>query len=126
MARKIMTFVDTNNPSDASESSRSGSSGLSDKPKRPVGVHPDASSGEVRATLRRSGGSVILALPKTVTALMGVTADADVVLSLNGRVLEVRASSMSLAQRLAVSPKTPDDWYRDDSLGDELVGRELI
>ncbi len=126
MARKIMTFVDTNNPRKVSESSRSGSSGLSDKPKRPVGVHTDASSGEVRATLRRSGGSVILALPKTMTALMGVAADADVVLSLNGRVLEVRATAVTLAQRLAVSPKRPEDWYRDDFLGDELVGRELV
>lgn len=126
MARKIMTLVDTNDPRNASESSRSSYGGLSDKPKRPVGVHPDASSGEVRATLRRSGGSVILALPKTVTALMGVAADADVVLSLNGRVLEVRATAVTLAQRLAVSPKKPEDWYRDDFLGDELVGRELV
>lgn len=126
MARKIMTFVDTNNLGEARGSARSSSSGLSGKPKRPVGVDADASSGEVRATVRRSGGSIILALPKTVTALMGVAADEDVVLSLKGRVLEVRATSMSLAQRLVVSPKNPESWYRDDLLEDQLVGRELV
>ena len=41
------------------------------------------------ATLRQSGGSVILAIPKAVLEALGLHADSKVTLNLNGRTLSI-------------------------------------
>ena len=59
------------------------------------------------ATLRRSGGSVILSIPKAIVDSLAVDAGSVVELSLNGRSLSVTPARRSLADRLAASPKSP-------------------
>jgi len=79
------------------------------------------------ATLRQSGGSIILSIPKTIARTMAVEAGSVVELSVEGRKLSVTPARRSLADRLAASPKTPAAWQREDeSLGDVAVGRELL
>ena len=79
------------------------------------------------ATLRQSGGSIILSIPKTITQTMGVEAGSVVELVVEGRKLSVTPARRSLADRLAASPKSPAAWRRDDkSLRDGAVGRELL
>ena len=41
------------------------------------------------ATLRQSGGSVIMAIPKVVLDMLGVGADSQVTLTVNGRCLTI-------------------------------------
>ncbi len=79
------------------------------------------------ATLRQSGGSIILSIPKTIAQSMAVEAGSVVELVVEGRKLSVTPARRSLADRLAVSPKSPASWRRDDtSLHDDPVGRELL
>jgi len=79
------------------------------------------------ATLRQSGGSIILSIPKTIAQTMAVEAGSVVELVVEGRKLSVTPARRSLADRLAASPKSPGAWRRDrDSLRDGPVGRELL
>lgn len=79
------------------------------------------------ATLRQSGGSIILSIPKTIARTLAVDAGSVVELSVQGRVLSVAPAKRSLADRLAVSPTSPARWQRDDDwLADDPVGRELL
>jgi antitoxin ChpS len=56
-----------------------------------------------------------------------VDAGSIVELSVEGRVLSVAPAKRSLADRLAVSPKSPASWQRDDDwLADDPAGRELL
>ncbi len=79
------------------------------------------------ATLRQSGGSIILSIPKSIAKTLAVNAGSVVELTVDGRTLSVTPAKRSLADRLAVSPKSPATWVRDDdSLQDDAVGRELL
>lgn len=78
------------------------------------------------ATLRQSGGSIILSIPKTIAKTMAVEAGSVVELVVEGRKLSVTPARRSLADRLAASPRSPAAWKRDDSLCDSAVGRELV
>ncbi len=79
------------------------------------------------ATLRQSGGSVILAIPKAIAEAMSVEAGSVVDLVLEGRKLSVVASQPGLAERLARSPRSPELWAReDDWLSDAPAGVELL
>jgi len=79
------------------------------------------------ATLRQSGGSIILSIPKTIARTLAVDAGSIVELSVEGRVLSVAPAKRSLADRLAASPKSPASWQRDDDwLADNPIGRELL
>lgn len=78
------------------------------------------------ATLRRTGGSIMLSIPKAVAQALDIDAGSVVELEVHGRTLSVTPARKSLAQRLAASPKTPADWSRDVSLEDGPVGRELL
>ncbi len=79
------------------------------------------------ATLRQSGGSIILSIPKSIAQTLAVEVGSVVELAVEGRRLSVTPARRSLADRLAVSPASPDAWQRDDeSLHDGAVGRELL
>ena len=78
------------------------------------------------ATLRRTGGSITLSIPKAVARALAVDAGSVVELEVSGRTLSVTPARRSLADRLADSPDSPADWIRDDSLEDGAVGRELL
>lgn len=79
------------------------------------------------AILRRSGGSVILSIPKTIVESLAVDAGSVVELSLSGRSLSVTPARRTLAERLAVSPKSPAAWPRDNEwLEDAPQGREAL
>ena len=79
------------------------------------------------ATLRQSGGSIILAIPKAIARSMDVEAGSVVDLSVRGRQLAVTPTRQGLAERLARSPKTPAAWQRDSAwLDDAPIGRELL
>lgn len=79
------------------------------------------------ATLRQSGGSIILSIPKSLARSLAVEAGSVVELTVEGRTLSVTAARRTLADRLADSPRSPSSWYRDDtSLEDAPVGRELL
>lgn len=79
------------------------------------------------ATLRRSGGSVILSIPKVIVDSLAVDAGSVVELSMNGRSLSVTPARRTLADRLAASPKSPVAWQRDDEwLEDASQGREVL
>ena len=79
------------------------------------------------ATLRQSGGSIILAVPKSIAKSLAVEAGSVVELTVRGRTLSVTPARRTLADRLASSPKSPAAWRRDvDSLQDGAVGRELL
>lgn len=79
------------------------------------------------ATLRQSGGSIILSIPKSIAQTLAVEVGSGVELAVEGRRLSVTPARRSLAERLAASPASPEAWRRDDaSLGDDAVGRELL
>lgn len=79
------------------------------------------------ATLRQSGGSIILSIPKAIAESMAVQPGSVVELALNGRTLSVTPARLGLAERLASSPKTPARWRRDGTwLEDAPVGREAL
>ena len=79
------------------------------------------------ATLRQSGGSIILSIPKTIAQTLAVEVGSVVELAVEGNRLSVSPARRSLADRLAASPTSPDAWRRDDvSLRDGVVGRELL
>jgi antitoxin ChpS len=79
------------------------------------------------ATLRRSGGSIILSIPKTIVESLAVDAGSIVELSLQGGTLSVTPARRSLNERLAVSPKSPAQWQRDDTWLEEAPqGREIL
>jgi antitoxin ChpS len=78
-------------------------------------------------TLRKSGGSIILSIPKTIASTMAVKAGSIVELTVEGRTLLVTPARRTLADRLAQSPKSPADWHRDAvSLDGSPTGRELL
>jgi antitoxin component of MazEF toxin-antitoxin module len=79
------------------------------------------------ATLRQSGGSIILSIPKSIAKTLAVEAGSVVELAVEGRTLSVTPARRGLAERLAASPKSPSAWRRDDaSLHDGPIGRELL
>jgi antitoxin ChpS len=79
------------------------------------------------ATLRQSGGSIILSIPKTIAQTLAVAAGSLVELSVQGRVLSVAPAKRSLSDRLAISPSSPARWQREhDWLNDSPAGRELL
>lgn len=79
------------------------------------------------ATLRQSGGSIILSIPKAIAQALAVGAGSVVELTVEGRKLSVTPARHGLAARLAASPKSPSAWRRDEaSLHDGPVGRELL
>ncbi|MBN8727866.1 MAG: AbrB/MazE/SpoVT family DNA-binding domain-containing protein [Xanthomonadales bacterium] len=78
------------------------------------------------ATLRKSGGSIILSIPKSIAQTLSVQAGSVVELTVEGRTLSVTPVRRSLADRLAMSPGSPAAWHRDESLEDQPVGRELL
>lgn len=79
------------------------------------------------ATLRQSGGSIILAIPKAIAQSLAIEAGSVVELSVEGGTLSVAPARRSLAERLAASPKSPSVWRREeDMLEDAPVGRELL
>lgn len=79
------------------------------------------------ATLRRSGGSVILSIPKVIVDPLAVDAGSVVELTMSGRSLSVTPARRTLADRLAASPKSPAAWQRDaEWLEDAPQGREAL
>ncbi|MGH8189979.1 MAG: AbrB/MazE/SpoVT family DNA-binding domain-containing protein [Rhodanobacteraceae bacterium] len=79
------------------------------------------------ATLRQSGGSIILAIPKAIARSMAVEAGSVVDLTVQGRELAVTPARRGLAARLAESPKRPAAWHRDAAwLNDAPTGREVL
>lgn len=78
------------------------------------------------ATLRRTGGSITLSIPKAVAKALAVDAGSVVELEVQGRTLSVTPARRGLVERLAASPSTPGKWLRDESLVDAPVGRELL
>ncbi|MEG3191410.1 AbrB/MazE/SpoVT family DNA-binding domain-containing protein [Lysobacter sp. D1-1-M9] len=78
------------------------------------------------AILRKSGGSIILSIPKSIAQSLAIEAGSAVELSVDGRKLSVVPARRSLVDRLAASPRTPADWHRDDGLDDAPTGRELL
>lgn len=79
------------------------------------------------ATLRRSGGSVILSIPKAIVDSLAVDAGSVVELTLNGRSLSVTPARRTLADRLASSPSSPARWPREGEwLDDAPQGREAL
>lgn len=81
----------------------------------------------VTAILRKSGGSIILSIPKAIAQTLAVDAGSAVELSVDGRTLSVVPARRALAERLAASPKAPSAWYREqDWLRDAPRGRELL
>lgn len=78
------------------------------------------------STLRQSGGSIILSIPKAIARTLAVEAGSVVELVVERGKLSVTPARRSLADRLAASPKSPAAWRRDDGLRDGAVGRELL
>jgi antitoxin ChpS len=79
------------------------------------------------ATLRQSGGSIILSIPKSIARSLSMEAGSVVELAVEGRKLSVTPARRSLADRLAVSPGSPAAWRRDEpSLRDTPIGHELL
>jgi antitoxin component of MazEF toxin-antitoxin module len=79
------------------------------------------------ATLRQSGGSIILSIPKSIAQTLSVEAGSIVVLAVEGRSLSVTPARRGLTERLSVSPKSPSAWLRDEAtLQDGPVGREKL
>jgi antitoxin component of MazEF toxin-antitoxin module len=75
------------------------------------------------ATLRQSGGSIILTIPKSIAQTMAVEAGSLVELAVEGRKLLVTPARRSLADRLVVSPKSPAAWPRDgDAMKEGALG----
>lgn len=80
-----------------------------------------------KATLRQSGGSIILSIPKSIAQTLAVEAGSVVELSVDGRTLSVAPAKLGLADRLAMSPKSPASWRRDeDWLAEQPQGREAL
>ena len=78
-------------------------------------------------TLRRTGGSITLSIPKSIARALAVDAGTVMELEVEGRTLSVTPARRGLADRLAASPKSPARWRRDESsLRDGSVGRELL
>lgn len=89
--------------------------------------HRHTLSRAVRQPLHRSGGSIILSIPKTIVESLAVDAGSVVDLSLHGRSLSATPTRRTLAERLAASPKSPAQWRRDDEwLEDAPEGREAL
>lgn len=81
----------------------------------------------ITATLRQSGGSIILSIPKSIAQMLEIEVGSVVELTVEGKTLSVTPARRGLAARLTRSPKSPDRWQRDeDSLHDEPAGRELL
>lgn len=81
----------------------------------------------ITAKLRRSGGSIVLSIPKAITHAMDIRAGSVVELAVERGALTVVAARRSLADRLANSPKSPAAWARDHEwLDGAAVGQELL
>lgn len=81
----------------------------------------------VTATLRQSGGSIILSIPRAIASSLDVQAGSVVELTVEGQSLKVERARRTLADRLAASPRSPKAWARDDEwLSDATAGRELV
>lgn len=81
----------------------------------------------ITATLRQSGGSITLSIPKSIAQMLEIEVGSVVELTVEGKTLSVRPARRGLAARLSCSPKSPDRWRRDeDFLHDEPTGRELL
>jgi antitoxin component of MazEF toxin-antitoxin module len=81
----------------------------------------------VVTTLRRSRGSIILSIPKSIAQMLEIEVGSVVELTVEGKTLSVTPARRGLAARLSCSPKSPDRWQRDeDFLHDEPAGRELL
>ena len=78
-------------------------------------------------TLRRTGGSITLSIPKSIAKAMAVDAGSVVELVVEGRTLSATPTKRTLADRLAASPRSPARWRADvEFLADEPIGRELL
>jgi antitoxin ChpS len=78
-------------------------------------------------TLRQSGGSIILTIPKAIAKTMALEAGSVVHLAIEHGKLSVTPARRGLAERLAASPKVPSAWgHEEASLRDGPVGRELL
>ena len=78
-------------------------------------------------TLRRTGGSITLSIPKSIARAMAVDAGSVLELVVEGRTLSATPTKRTLADRLAASPKSPAHWGREkEFLQDGPVGRELL
>jgi antitoxin ChpS len=78
-------------------------------------------------TLRRTGGSITLSIPKSIAKAMAVDAGSVVELVVDGRTLSATPTKRTLADRLAASPNSPSKWGRDtEFLESEPLGRELL
>lgn len=79
------------------------------------------------ATLRQSGGSIILSIPKSIAKSIAVESGSEVALRVEGGELRISPARRSLARRLEDSPKSPAKWVRDEGwLEDGPVGRESL
>jgi antitoxin component of MazEF toxin-antitoxin module len=79
------------------------------------------------ATLRKSGGSIILSIPKSIAQALAVEAGSVVQLTVERGALVISPARRGLTERLAESPKSPAAWRRDEGwLQDEPVGREAL
>jgi antitoxin ChpS len=79
------------------------------------------------ATLRRTGGSITLSIPKSIAQALAVDAGSVVELVVEGRTLSVTPARRSLADRLAASPKSPAHWHRDmASLEDHPIAGSAV
>jgi antitoxin ChpS len=83
-------------------------------------------------TLRQSGGSIIVSIPKAYIDQLGLTADTPVDISLEGnRIIIARRGRIGLAARLATcdfrKPMTKEErrWLREwdeaPPVGDEII-----
>jgi antitoxin ChpS len=80
-----------------------------------------------RSTLRKTGGSIILTIPKAIAESLDIKAGSEVDLTVDGGKLSVTPKRRGLTERLAASAKSPDHWTRDRGwLDDEPAGRELL
>jgi antitoxin component of MazEF toxin-antitoxin module len=78
------------------------------------------------ATLRHTGGSITLIIPKAVAQALAVDAGSVVELEVEGHTLLVTLARKTLAERLGASPTSLARWARDASLEELPVGRELL
>lgn len=78
------------------------------------------------ARLPQLGGLASISLPMVAVVTMEVVAETEVVGRARGSILKVGSPRKTLADRLEMSPKTPEEWYRDSMLLDGPTGRELL
>jgi antitoxin ChpS len=73
------------------------------------------------ATLRQSGGSVILAIPKTVLEMLGLSANSKVVIGVSGRVLTI-TPGFSIDDMVAhITPENSHELIASGERGAEQI-----